>query len=347
MAARSSTHCFSESVDPIARPTATCAFPPPAGTANTRSRRAPSVSSIWRAAHSHDSMSTACSTITAHSSVVQKRGRGAPFATSKRAGWLCAHAEATATIADSHPTRCRRWPERLWAGATSATYQTSRDRPRPSVVYNAGRGSTQHRKDRRLLDPRGGGVRRRIAPAHQQRHRVQPRKGAGDGQRRGQAHRRQRAVGIEEGGGRRGVVRRHVGAGRFAEAYALLAAPYRNAVPLAAFAKACRASPILVAARSVTLNRLRQQSAGTAATVEASGVLDSVAGAVPIGFVMLPEAEGFRYPGRVARERSRAPGRRAALRPAASASVQQSAPMPPIGPPAACPCPSVCARWAR
>ena len=86
----------------------------------------------------------------------------------------------------------------------------------------------------------------------------------------------------------------HVGAGRFAEAHALLAAPYRNAVPLEAFAKACRASPILAAARSVTLNRLRQQSAGTAATIEASGVLDSGAGAVPIGFVMLPETEGLR-----------------------------------------------------
>ena len=86
----------------------------------------------------------------------------------------------------------------------------------------------------------------------------------------------------------------HVGDGRFVEAYALLAAPYRNAVPLAAFAKACRASPILAAARSVKLNRLRQQSAGTAATIEASGVLDSGAGAVPIGFVLLPEADGLR-----------------------------------------------------
>ena len=81
----------------------------------------------------------------------------------------------------------------------------------------------------------------------------------------------------------------HVGAGRFAEAYPLLAAPYRNAVPLAAFAKACRASPILAAARAVTLTRLRQQSAGSAATIEANGVLDSSAGAVPVGFVFLEE----------------------------------------------------------
>jgi hypothetical protein len=81
----------------------------------------------------------------------------------------------------------------------------------------------------------------------------------------------------------------HVGAGHFADAYALLAAPYRGAVTPEAFAKACRASPILSAARAVTLNRLRQQSAGTAATLEASGVLDSAAGAVPIAFVFLQE----------------------------------------------------------
>ena len=86
----------------------------------------------------------------------------------------------------------------------------------------------------------------------------------------------------------------HVGAGQFAEAYALLAAPYRTAVTLAAFTKACRSSPILAGARAVTLNRLRQQSAGTAATVEGSGVLDSRAGAVPVGFVFLQEAGQLR-----------------------------------------------------
>jgi hypothetical protein len=86
----------------------------------------------------------------------------------------------------------------------------------------------------------------------------------------------------------------HVGAGRFVEAHALLAAPYRSAVTVAQFAKACRGSPILAGARSVTLNRLRQQNAGAAATTEASGVLDSAAGAVPIGFVLLQEPEGLR-----------------------------------------------------
>jgi len=81
-----------------------------------------------------------------------------------------------------------------------------------------------------------------------------------------------------------------VGAGRFDDAYALLAAPYRSAVTADAFAKACRGSPLLAGARSVTLNRLRQQSAGAGATIEASGVLDSSAGAVPIAFVFLQEA---------------------------------------------------------
>jgi hypothetical protein len=82
---------------------------------------------------------------------------------------------------------------------------------------------------------------------------------------------------------------RHVGAGRFADAYALLAAPYRRAVKVSDFAQACRASPILTGARSVTLSRLRQQNAGGATSIEASGVLDSAAGAVPIGFVFLQE----------------------------------------------------------
>lgn len=81
----------------------------------------------------------------------------------------------------------------------------------------------------------------------------------------------------------------HVGAGRFADAYALLAAPYRRAVTLPDFAKSCRASPILAAARSVRLSRLRQENAGGGATIEASGVLNSAAGAVPIGFVFLQE----------------------------------------------------------
>ena len=85
-----------------------------------------------------------------------------------------------------------------------------------------------------------------------------------------------------------------VGSGRFADAYQLLAAPYRSAVTPAAFEKACRASPLLVGARSVTLNRLRQQNAGAAATVEAMGVLDSRAGAVPIGFVFLQESGRLR-----------------------------------------------------
>jgi hypothetical protein len=85
-----------------------------------------------------------------------------------------------------------------------------------------------------------------------------------------------------------------VGSGRFVDAYQLLAAPYRSAVTPAAFEKACRASPLLVGARSVTLNRLRQQNAGAAATVEAMGVLDSRAGAVPIGFVFLQESGHLR-----------------------------------------------------
>jgi hypothetical protein len=85
-----------------------------------------------------------------------------------------------------------------------------------------------------------------------------------------------------------------IGAGRFADAYARLAVPYRAAVSVAAFARSCQASPILTGARTVTLRRLRTQSGGGAATLEADGVLDSTAGAVPVSFVFLSEEGGPR-----------------------------------------------------
>jgi len=85
-----------------------------------------------------------------------------------------------------------------------------------------------------------------------------------------------------------------IAAGRFDEAYARLATPYRAAVSLAAFRATCQASPILMGARQVTLRRLRTQTAGSAATLEADGLLDSTAGAVPIGFVFLQEPAGPR-----------------------------------------------------
>jgi hypothetical protein len=80
-----------------------------------------------------------------------------------------------------------------------------------------------------------------------------------------------------------------VGASRFAQAYARLAAPYRANVSLAAFTRTCRASPILAGARQVMLRRLRTQTGGAAATLEAEGMLDSSAGAVPARFVFLQE----------------------------------------------------------
>ena len=86
----------------------------------------------------------------------------------------------------------------------------------------------------------------------------------------------------------------HVGAGRFAAAHALLAAPYRGSTSVAAFAASCRASPILAGAGEVTLRELRQQSAGGASTLEARGVLASRAGAVPIAITFLREADGPR-----------------------------------------------------
>lgn len=80
-----------------------------------------------------------------------------------------------------------------------------------------------------------------------------------------------------------------VGAGRFAEAHARLAAPYRQAVTVDAFAKTCRASALLAGARTVTLREVRRQAVGDAVTLEARGVLETAAGAVPASFVFLLE----------------------------------------------------------
>jgi hypothetical protein len=85
-----------------------------------------------------------------------------------------------------------------------------------------------------------------------------------------------------------------VGGGRFTEAYARLAAPYRANVSLAAFTRSCRASPILAGARRVMLRRLRTQTGVGAETLEADGMLDSSAGAVPASFVFLQEEAGPR-----------------------------------------------------
>jgi hypothetical protein len=85
-----------------------------------------------------------------------------------------------------------------------------------------------------------------------------------------------------------------IAGGRFAEAYARLAVPYRAAVSLAAFTNTCQASLILMGGRQVTVRRLRTQAGGGAATLEADGVLDSTAGAVPISFVFLQEPAGPR-----------------------------------------------------
>jgi hypothetical protein len=87
----------------------------------------------------------------------------------------------------------------------------------------------------------------------------------------------------------------HVGAARFAQAYELLAAPYRRAMSVGAFTESCRASPILARARSVTLRQLRQQSSATGgASFEANGVLDSEEGTVPVSFVFLREDADLR-----------------------------------------------------
>ena len=86
----------------------------------------------------------------------------------------------------------------------------------------------------------------------------------------------------------------HVAAGRFGEAHALLAAPYRAAATVDAFAASCRASPILISARAVTFQQLRKTSVGRASTIEARGLLEAAAGGVPVTFTFMQEAAGPR-----------------------------------------------------
>jgi len=86
----------------------------------------------------------------------------------------------------------------------------------------------------------------------------------------------------------------HVGAGRFAEARALMAEPYRRAASVEKFTAACQASVMLSTGRALTLQELRRTSAAGASTIQARGVLASAAGAVPATFVFTEEPGGPR-----------------------------------------------------
>jgi hypothetical protein len=79
--------------------------------------------------------------------------------------------------------------------------------------------------------------------------------------------------------------------GRSADAYALMAAPYRAAVDEAAFARACGASPFLSTARSIAIYQVRETIApgGQTGAISATGVLASTEGAVPVRMSFLAE----------------------------------------------------------
>jgi hypothetical protein len=83
-----------------------------------------------------------------------------------------------------------------------------------------------------------------------------------------------------------------IGGGRYAEAYARLAAPARALLSRETFIAGCKASPLLSGARRVTFSRLRKQTSSEIETLEVGGVLDSAAGAVPAQFVLLSEPSG-------------------------------------------------------
>ena len=81
--------------------------------------------------------------------------------------------------------------------------------------------------------------------------------------------------------------------GRTADAYALMAAPYRATVNETTFAHACRSSPFLSTAKSVAIYQVRETVAagGQIGAITATGVLTSSAGAVPVRLAFLGERD--------------------------------------------------------
>ena len=80
--------------------------------------------------------------------------------------------------------------------------------------------------------------------------------------------------------------------GRTADAYALMAAPYRGAMNETKFAQACRSSPFLSTVKSVAIYQVRETVApgGQIGAITATGVLTSSVGAVPVRLGFLGES---------------------------------------------------------
>lgn len=81
---------------------------------------------------------------------------------------------------------------------------------------------------------------------------------------------------------------------RYADAYALMAPPYRNAVALEAFTQTCERSAFLAGARRAEVLSTRQMSAAGAPadapfTLQARGLLIGTAGSIDMGATLLVE----------------------------------------------------------
>jgi hypothetical protein len=235
-------------------------------------------------------MSTLWLMTTAHSSAAQKRGNGAPGGSSRPLGWLCEHEATSAMTAMSHP--------RLRPDPTDATYQVCSRVGELLVAPRLRRGAilwAVARAEKIIVWSIVAAIAFALGMVLFVNDRIKASREAAEKAANAEAAPSEKRPSMLDAAVAVAVpFVASVGAGRFAGAYELMASPYRSAVTRAAFEAACRASPILAGARSVTLNRLRQQNTGTASSIEASGVLDSSAGAVPIGFVFLREAGQLR-----------------------------------------------------
>jgi hypothetical protein len=92
-----------------------------------------------------------------------------------------------------------------------------------------------------------------------------------------------------------GTFVQHLAAGRYEDAYALMASAYRQTTPLAAFRAACTASPFLSTAASVNISRTREERAPGQqgrGSLSGTGVLISRAGTVDVTFFFVDDPGG-------------------------------------------------------
>jgi len=87
----------------------------------------------------------------------------------------------------------------------------------------------------------------------------------------------------------------HLSAGRYDDAYLMMANAYRQTTPMASFRAACTASPFLSSAASVSISRTRQERAPGQegrGSLSATGVLATRSGNVDVTFYFVDDPAG-------------------------------------------------------